>query len=242
MSSAFWLDPSSLSFPPAEMALTEPNGLLAVGGDLDPDRLVAAYRQGIFPWYEEPQPILWWSPSPRAVLFPDHIHISRSLRKTLKRGQFTVTADQCFQAVMRACANTPRHGQTSTWITDAMLAAYCELHRRGVAHSVEVWMEGKLVGGLYGLAIGRVFFGESMFSTATDASKIAFVYLAKRLQRWGFPMIDCQVSNPHLMSLGAREIDRIKFTRLLRENIDKVNPNSWSTGWDQVNVLEADSL
>lgn len=241
MSSAFWLDPSSLTFPPAEMALTDPNGLLAVGGDLDPDRLVAAYRQGIFPWYEESQPILWWSPSPRAVLFPEQIHISRSLRRTLKRQQFTVTADQCFREVMLACARTPRHGQSSTWITEAMLAAYCELHRRGVAHSLEVWMQGKLVGGLYGLCIGRVFFGESMFSTATDASKIAFVYLARRLQSWGFPVIDCQVSNPHLFSLGAMEIDRIIFTRLLRENIDKVNANAWSAGWDQVNVLEAGS-
>lgn len=239
MSSAFWLDNESLVFPPAEMALTEPNGLLAVGGDLQPERLIAAYRNGIFPWYDDAQPILWWSPSPRAVLFPERIHISRSLKKTLRRGEFRVSGDQVFEQVIGHCASTPRHGQQSTWITTEMMQAYCELHRMGVAHSVEVWHHDQLVGGLYGLCIGRVFFGESMFSLETDASKIAFVFLARRLQQWQFPMIDCQVSNPHLISLGAEEIHRELFTRLLRENIDKVNPGSWSTGWDDPRLLEA---
>lgn len=239
MSSAFWLDSNSLAFPSTDMALAEPNGLLAVGGDLHPDRLIAAYRQGIFPWFDEQQPILWWTPSPRAVLFPEHIRVSRSLRKTLRKQRFRVTGDQAFERVMRHCADTPRRDQNGTWITDDMLHAYCELHARGVAHSIEVWDGEQLVGGLYGLAIGRVFFGESMFSLATDASKVAFVYLARRLQQWQFPLIDCQVSNPHLLSLGAVEIDRHKFTRLLRENIDTVGSCDWSSGWEDPEFVEA---
>ena len=244
MSTVHWLDTGDFAFPPTDLALTDPNGLLAVGGDLQPERLIAAYRQGIFPWYEYPQPILWWSPSPRAVLFPQNIHISRSLGKTLRRGTFTVTGDRAFREVMVNCAKTPRRGQDGTWITEEMLDAYCELHRRGYAHSVEAWQEDTLVGGLYGVAIGRVFFGESMFSKATDASKVAFVHLAGQLQQWGFPMIDCQVTNPHLLSLGAEEIDRELFTRLLAENVDKVNPHHWPDSWERMSgnrYLRADA-
>ncbi len=227
MSTVPWLDAGNLHFPATDTALNEPNGLLAVGGDLQPERLIAAYRSGVFPWYEEPQPILWWSPSPRSVLFPANIIISRSLRKRLRRGEYRVTCDQAFPAVIRQCATTPRRDQDGTWIGSPMEAAYCRLHEMGVAHSFEVWHEQQLVGGLYGLAIGKVFFGESMFSTRSDASKVAFVHLAKQLQAWQFAVIDCQVSNPHLFSLGAEEIPRQQFTQLLTENIDKVAPSEW---------------
>ena len=207
--------------------LSDPNGLLAVGGDLKPERLIAAYRQGIFPWYEDPQPILWWSPHPRAVLFPAKVLVSRSLKKRIKRGEYTVSCDQAFKEVVRSCALTPRRNQDGTWITNDIYQAYNELHKMGVAHSIEVWYQDKLVGGLYGLAIGRIFFGESMFSLRTDASKVAFVSLASQLQQWDFEMIDCQVSNPHLMSLGAEEIDRQLFTRILAANIDREGPKIW---------------
>lgn len=227
MSTVPWLEADNHQFPATATALAEPNGLLAVGGDLSPERLIAAYRNGIFPWYEEPQPILWWSPSPRTVLFPADINISRSLKKRLRRGEYTVSCDQQFADVIRLCATTPRKDQDGTWIGSPMELAYCRLHQMGVAHSLEVWHENQLVGGLYGLAIGKVFFGESMFSLRSDASKVAFVHLAKQLQAWGFAVIDCQVSNPHLFSLGATEIPRAEFTRLLTENIDKIAPSEW---------------
>lgn len=234
MTSLPWLDPHLIEFPSTAHALTEPNGLLAVGGDLSPERLICAYQQGIFPWYEDGQPILWWSPSPRAVLYPDKIHISKSLRKTLKKEVFTVTFDTAFEAVIDACAKSPRDGKIgSTWITTEMNRAYNELYNRGIAHSVETWHEGELVGGLYGLAIGKVFFGESMFSKKTDASKVAFAHLAKQLQEWDFVLIDCQVSNPHLTTLGAEEIDRETFENTLRNNSNESTPQHWGRTYRQ---------
>lgn len=215
-----WLDPrdSTQPFPPVAQALTEPNGLLAIGGDLSPARLLTAYRHGIFPWYSGDQPILWWSPDPRAVLFPEKLKVARSLRKTLDKEVFRVTFDQAFARVIEACATTPRRGQAGTWITPAMQQAYLALHRLGHAHSVECWSGAELVGGLYGIRIGRVFCGESMFSRVTDASKVAFVHLVRRLQEEGVVLIDCQVTTVHLLSLGAEEIPRRDFIRLLREN------------------------
>lgn len=217
-----WLAPETLYFPPVETALEEPNGLLAAGGDLSSARLIAAYSQGIFPWYNENAPILWWSPSPRCVLFPDELHISKSLAKCLRQQHFTVTADQAFADVMRGCAG-PRNYTDETWITSAMFQAYCRLHEQGIAHSVEAWQDGKLVGGLYGIALGYVFFGESMFSLASNASKVAFVHLVKALQQAGFTLIDCQVSSSHLQSLGAREISRNDFQAKLK-NATKITP------------------
>jgi leucyl/phenylalanyl-tRNA--protein transferase len=196
-------------------ALRSPNGLLAAGGDLSASRLLEAYRHGIFPWFSKGEPILWWSPDPRMVLFPNEFKLSGSLRKTLLKQEFEVRTDTAFEQVMCACA-APRKGQNGTWIHEEMIAAYCELHRQGYAHSVETWMENKLVGGLYGMALGRMFYGESMFSFRTDASKIALAHLAAQLERWNFGMIDCQMNTPHLASLGAREIPRTEFiTRLL---------------------------
>lgn len=216
MTAPYWLNPldTSYEFPPVELALREPNGLLAVGGDLSPTRIISAYRHGIFPWFSANQPILWWSPNPRAVLFPEQLHVSQSLRKTIKKERYSITLDQDFNGVIHACA-APRHASNGTWITPQMINAYCELHRQGLAHSVEAWHNGILVGGLYGIALGKVFFGESMFSQATDASKVAFVYLVAQLQRWDFRVIDCQVTTSHLISLGATEIERARFIELL---------------------------
>ncbi|MGZ0019780.1 leucyl/phenylalanyl-tRNA--protein transferase [Nitrosomonas sp. wSCUT-2] len=202
------------SFPPLEKALDDPNGLLAVGGDLSPQRLIEAYRSGIFPWFNEDEPIFWWSPDPRMVLFPGELKISRSLRKTLHKEYYQIRTDTAFTQVMQACA-APRKGQSGTWIHPEMIAAYTALHDMGLAHSVETWIDGELVGGLYGVALGKVFFGESMFSRSTDASKIAFVHLVKQLQYWEFGLIDCQVKTHHLSSLGAREISRASFSRQL---------------------------
>lgn len=218
MSTLFWINPAdgTDSFPPVEHAVREPNGLLAAGGDLAPARLINAYRSGIFPWYNEGQPILWWSPDPRAVLFPSRLKVSRSLRKTLKKGGFKVTLDTAFRQVVQACA-APRTEGGGTWITDEMLEAYCRLHELGIAHSVEAWRGDELVGGLYGVAIGRVFFGESMFSRVTDASKVAFVHLVRQLERWGYAVIDCQVGSGHLQSLGAEDISRADFNTLLQQ-------------------------
>lgn len=208
----FVLNPDSadLRFPSADLA--SPEGLLAIGGDLRAERLLEAYRHGIFPWYNEGQPILWWSPDPRAVLFPDRLKISRSLHKTIRRGDFTVALDTSFREVMQACA-APRsqYPMGGTWITAEMLDAYARLHELGYAHSVESWRDGKLVGGLYGVALGGVFFGESMFARATDASKVALVYLVRQLQAWRFQLIDCQLPSRHLFSLGAEEIGRRDF-------------------------------
>ncbi len=228
-----WLDSTNLTFPATKLALTEPNGLLAVGGDLSPQRLIEAYRHGIFPWYEHPQPIMWWTPNPRAVLFPSNIVISRSLKKRLRKAEYTVTCDQDFATVMNYCARIPRHGQDGTWIGADMLLAYRRLHEMGVAHSLEVWHEETLVGGLYGLAIGSVFYGESMFSLRSDASKVALVYLAQQLQEWGFAVIDCQVTNPHLLSMGAEEINRPQFDRILQQNVDRNNTAKWSDDWPE---------
>lgn len=202
------------AFPPPRRALTQPNGLLAAGGDLSVARLLAAYRHGIFPWYEDGQPILWWSPNPRAVLRPESLHVSRSLARTLRRGKFHVTTDSAFAAVIDACA-MPRKSGPGTWITAAMAAAYTRLHEEGYAHSVEVWYEGRLVGGLYGVALGAVFFGESMFSRMTDASKVALARLATHLASRRFQLIDCQVDSPHLRSLGAEVISRTAFNARL---------------------------
>jgi leucyl/phenylalanyl-tRNA--protein transferase len=212
------LDPDHFDFPPTSEALDEPNGLLAVGGDLSAERLINAYRRGIFPWYSGDDPILWWSPNPRAVLFPNELHVSKSLQKRLRKNDFSVTFDQAFSDVMENCRNVDDRA-TATWISDDIKAAYCRLHDMGYAHSVEVWQEhyGEriLVGGLYGLAMGKVFFGESMFSRMTDASKIALVSLTKRLIELEYQLIDCQVTNPHLLTLGAREIPRTEFEWLL---------------------------
>lgn len=206
-------------FPPVQLALDDPNGLLAVGGDLSPERLLAAYRQSIFPWYNDDQPILWWSPDPRAVLFPNQLHLSRSLKKTLRKKPFDIRFDQSFEAVISACAK-PRTYESETWISPEIHQAYLQLHQLGYAHSVEAWQDKTLVGGLYGVAIGQVFFGESMFSRVTDASKVAFVYLTRQLQRWGYQLIDCQIASSHLQSLGAVDITRAAFLTQLKEAVD----------------------
>jgi len=213
----FWLDPEcqDITFPDVELALKEPDGLLAIGGDLSSVRLLNAYESGIFPWYGPGQPILWWSPDPRLVLLPESLHISRSLRKTLRKRVFRVTLDEAFEAVIGNCSG-PRENAGGTWITPEMTTAYLELHRQGYAHSVECWQDNRLVGGLYGVSIGRLFFGESMFAHASDASKVALVNLAMQLSHWGFPLIDCQVHTPHLESLGAIPLPRKEFTRILR--------------------------
>jgi leucyl/phenylalanyl-tRNA---protein transferase len=213
-----WLTPET-PFPPLGTALTHPNGLLAAGGDLSPQRLIEAYRCGIFPWFNEGDPILWWSPDPRMVLFPPELKISRSLRKTLKKANYTIRADSAFNQVVQACAS-PRKERPGTWIHDEMIAAYTALHEMGLAHSIETWIEGELVGGLYGVAQGKMFFGESMFSRTTDASKVAFVHLVRYLERRGFGMIDCQMKTAHLASFGAREISREEFSLKLKELVN----------------------
>lgn len=208
-----WLE-GDAPFPPVDKALHRPAGLLCAGGDLSAGRLLDAYRQGIFPWFSAGEPILWWSPDPRMVLPPGEARVSRSLARRLRRGGYAVCADRSFRAVINACA-MPRRDGGGTWITAEMLEAYCRLHELGWAHSVETWIDGRLVGGLYGVAIGRAFYGESMFALATDASKIAFAHLARLLERKGFAVIDCQMSTAHLASLGAREIRRRDFVRAL---------------------------
>jgi len=217
-------------FPDPMLAETEPNGLLAVGGDLSPQRLRNAYRLGIFPWFSAGQPILWWSPDPRLVLFPDRLRVSRSLCKTLRRGAFDVALDRDFGAVLRACA-APRPDAGGTWILPQMMRAYERLHALGIAHSAEAWRGDELVGGLYGVALGRVFFGESMFSRASDASKVALVHLVRCLSAWGYALIDCQVYTPHLVSLGAVEIPRVEFQRRLADLVDgPVAAGAWAAG------------
>lgn len=209
-----WLDSHDHSFPDVTQALKDPNGLLAIGGDLSAGRLLNAYRHGIFPWYSNDQPIMWWSPDPRLVLLPGKLHVSRSLAKTLKQGAFSVTLDQDFSGVIQACTLS-RPGQKGTWITNEMSEAYTRLFEKGYAHSVECWQSGKLAGGLYGISIGSIFFGESMFSMITDASKVAFVSLARQLGKWDFDLIDCQVYTPHLASMGAENITRQQFIKTL---------------------------
>ncbi len=213
--------------PPASAALHEPNGLLAVGGCLHPEWLLTAYVRGVFPWYEAGQPILWWSPDPRAVLFPDELHVSRRLQRTIRKSSVRVTADTSFPAVIEACA-APRHYTKETWITPQMLEAYITMHQLGWAHSFEAWDGNELVGGLYGLAIGNVFFGESMFSRRTDASKIAFVHSVGYLRERGFELIDCQVWSHHLKTLGARTLPREEFLSLLNTLCSAHRePGSW---------------
>ncbi len=205
--------------------MRDPEGLLAAGGDLSAERLVAAYRHGCFPWFAEGQPILWWSPDPRTVLFPGELHVSRSLAKVIRQGRYQVTFDQDFAAVIEACAG-PRSYADGTWITDAMQAAYLKLYEKGFAHSVEVRESGVLVGGLYGLAMGQLFFGESMFSHADNASKVGFATLVAHLKEWGFVLIDCQMPTQHLHSFGARAIPRAEFAEYLARHLDQSNTAS----------------
>ncbi len=214
----YWIaqDVISEEFPDVEEALAEPNGLLAVGGDLSSERLLSAYRRGIFPWYSQDQPILWWSPDPRCVLFPEDLKVSRSLRASLKKDRFQVSVDRAFRQVMVGCAG-PRRGQPGTWVTPELIEAYEHLHRLGYAHSVECWRDGRLVGGLYGVALGRVFFGESMFAQEADASKVCLVHLVRDLRNRDFTLIDCQMPTPHLESLGAVTIPRQRFIEMLKE-------------------------
>lgn len=222
------LDPFEPDAPfpdPETEALREPNGLLAVGGDLSPPRLIRAYREGIFPWFSEGEPILWWSPDPRLVLFPEKLKVSRSLRKILKKGRFEVTFDRAFGEVIRLCAETRSEG---TWITREMQEAYVELYRKGHAHSVEAWQEGKLVGGLYGVSVGRVFSGESMFHLLPDASKVAFVHFVRWLEGWDYHLVDCQVETQHLRRFGAELLPRREFLGLLKEFRDRSpSPEAW---------------
>lgn len=222
--------PDELVFP--DPALAEEDGLLGLGGDLRPERLLLAYRNGIFPWYGEDDPVLWWSPDPRCVLFPERLKVSTSLRKAIRRDDYTVTFDVRFEDVIAQCAASRGRDEAGTWITEDMRRAYIELHRRGYAHSVEVLMDNELAGGLYGVAVGRVFCGESMFHLRPNASKIALYHLVERLKEWDFPIIDCQVTNDHLLSLGAEEMDRSEFLETLRRNV--VRPGIMGSWRDDV--------
>ncbi|MDX1589695.1 MAG: leucyl/phenylalanyl-tRNA--protein transferase [Oleiphilaceae bacterium] len=225
-----WLSAKELWFPDPETALKDPDGLLAVGGDLSPQRLELAYSKGIFPWFADDQPILWWSPDPRCVLIPGNEHISRSLRRRLNQGTFRITLNRAFAEVVALCAALREEG---TWITPDMAEAYERLHRLGLAHSFEAWnSHGELVGGLYGVALGRCFFGESMFSRETDASKVVFVHVSRQLAQWGYRLMDCQVDNPHLRTLGAELISRQRFLTILEENVHASAPQThWQLTW-----------
>jgi len=211
-------DDDTTPFPPAAAALDYPNGLLAIGGPLSVPRLEMAYRSGIFPWFSTDQPVLWWHPDPRALLFPGEMHVSRSLRKRLRQGRYAVTLDRDFDAVIRSCAHIRARAE-GTWITPAMIDAYGRLHEHGIGHSVEVWHDGRLAGGLYGVSLGAAFFGESMFSLATDASKVALAWLSAQLLKWNYELIDCQVHSSHLQTLGVREVPRSRFMELLRHSL-----------------------
>ncbi len=223
-----WLEDGQ-AFPSTHEALSEPSGLLAAGDQLTVERLLEAYPLGIFPWYEEGQPILWWSPNPRATLLPGKIHLSRSMKKVLRQHPYTVSTDRAFSEVIEACAEA-RNYTSETWITQEICETYTDLHRRGIAHSVEVWDGQRLVGGLYGIALGKVFFGESMFSRESNTSKIALAHLSSQLHSWGFELIDCQVENDHLNSLGAQCIDRYDFNNQLQRLIA---PNDTRSQWGQ---------
>lgn len=228
-----WLGPND-PFPDVVHALREPNGLLAAGADLSPERLLEAYRRGIFPWFSPGEPILWWSPDPRMVLVPGEMKVSRSLAKRLRRGDYEIRVDTAFEAVMRACAE-PRPGQRGTWIVPAMIRAYVRLHALGHAHSVEAWRDGTLVGGLYGVALGRMFYGESMFSRASDASKATLAHLAAQLRRWDFGLIDCQMATDHLASLGARPLARAEFLGRVADLVHLPGlPGTWTFDRDLV--------
>ncbi len=236
-----WLDPSdpTATFPDIESALINPEGLLAAGGDLSETRLLNAYRNGIFPWYEDGQPILWWSPNPRGVLFTKNFKISSSLRRTLRKHNWTVTFDGDFKKTVMACA-APRSYARGTWITNEMTEAYCHLYQVGHAHSIELWdQQERLIGGIYGVMIGKMFYGESMFSFQTNASKVALAYLAMHMHHWGFPLLDCQLPSAHLASLGAESISRLKYIESMSplckstpenfrwEQDDSLNPAEW---------------
>ncbi len=213
---AFLLHPEFHVFP--HPLNTDESGILAVGGDLTPERLINAYRFGIFPWYSEFEPVMWWFPDPRCVLYPADLRVSKSMRSVLRNGGFNVTFNCAFASVIRACASVPRPGQGGTWLTEAMIEAYIELHERGYAHSTEVWKSDKLVGGLYGISLGKIFFGESMFSNENNASKTGFIHLVRELERREFKMIDCQQDTPHLRTLGATTIPAMDFYEAIREN------------------------
>jgi len=224
MSPIAWLELDD-DFPPASDALSEPNGLLAAGADLSAERLIHAYKSGIFPWYSDDQPILWWSPNPRCVVFPEHIHVSKSLKKHIRKHRPQLTFNQAFDQVIHYCSRPTT--EEGTWITDEMMAAYTQLHHMGVAHSVEVWQNDNLIGGLYGLAIGKCFFGESMFSLASNASKVALTGLTKQLKQWGYKLIDCQVESPHLLSMGANCIPRHEFLAILERYVNQPCQHPW---------------
>lgn len=212
----FRIHTHKLEFPHPRYA--NEDGILGIGGDLSIDRLLLAYANGIFPWYNEGEPIIWYSPDPRMLLFPKDLKVSKSMKQVIKKNIFEIKYDTAFEAVMRACSTVPREGQEGTWITDDMLGAYIAMHKAGFAHSVEAWQDGALVGGLYGVSLGKCFFGESMFSKVSNASKAAFIHLVQNLKARGFVLIDCQVYTPHLESLGAAEIPRADFLELLAAN------------------------
>jgi leucyl/phenylalanyl-tRNA--protein transferase len=220
--------PDEIVFPSPELA--EEDGLLAVGGDLSVERLLLAYSMGIFPWYTDDSPILWWSPDPRLVLMPGDLKVSRSLRQTMKRETYRITFDSAFESVIRNCAASPRKDEAGTWITEEMIGAYCRLHDEGFAHSVESWYGSELAGGLYGVALGGVFYGESMFANRSDASKVAFVKLVQRLAEWKFRIIDCQVTTRHLISLGAKEVPRSEFLKIVKKALKVETPRGKWTG------------
>lgn len=225
----YWLDPGNpdAPFPDPALALRQPNGLLAMGGDLSTRRLLNAYQAGVFPWYNPEESILWWSPDPRAVFDTNRIHVSRRLRRTMRQADYAVTLDHAFDDVLDGCA-APRDSHHGTWLGPEMQAAYGALHRLGHAHSVEIWRDGALAGGLYGVAIGRLFFGESMFSYQRDASKLALVHLAEQLAAWDFPLIDGQVGSPHLYWMGAFDLSRTEFLEMLRRNRSRpLRPGAW---------------
>lgn len=223
----YWLSDKEMVFP--HPSLAEPGGLLAIGGDLSPQRLLLAYRNGIFPWFGDEGYYYWYAPDPRFVLFPRELKVHKSMRNVFNRGVFTFSFDRCFEQVMQACAETPREGQEGSWISDDFVEAYARLHHMGVAHSVEVWHEDELVGGLYGIALGKIFFGESMFARASNASKAGFITLVRVLDKKGYHLIDCQQETSHLASLGARGIPRELFMEFLNQNIyEKTDVGKWS--------------
>lgn len=230
----YWLT-EELTFPHPKYA--SPEGLLAAGGDLSPQRILFAYENGIFPWYNEGEPILWWSPNPRFVLYPSEIKVSKSMRQVFRKKCFRVSFDEAFEEVIEICASIPRAGQNGTWLTEEMKAAYIHLHRLGFAHSVETWQGDQLVGGLYGLSLGHCFFGESMFARASNASKTALIVLAKTLEKKGFGMIDCQSETTHLSSMGAKFIDQVSFLNYLKENKqNRTIRGSWSNWLPQIPI------
>lgn len=227
---------SELVFPDPRKA--NPDGLLAVGGDLTPTRLLLAYESGIFPWFSPPDPLLWWSPDPRCVIFTDKVKVSKSMRNVLNRNEFEVTYDKDFLGVMSGCRSVDRPGQDGTWITSEILEAYHNLHDLGMAHSIEVWHQGELVGGLYGVSIGKIFCGESMFANKSNASKVALIHLCRRLHKWGFELIDCQIYNDHLGSMGAEHISRAEFLQKLDEAMEK---DSIIGNWGDLNIEPKES-